>query len=138
MHIVYKCIGGDQDFTHTISITGQNDKAPEFNKPSYEATITKLMPVDVPLHFVDTTLDITATDGDFVCVGESCFDDDTSSNEVKTCIVEDDKEKIINCEPRAEGDAYRIFLTLKKRIEYLDTTSYTFKIKVQVRAKLYK
>merc|ERR1711892_1422395 len=129
--ITYTCNGNDNAVSHIISITGQNNRAPEFNQQSYEATITKLMPPDVPLHFVDTTLDITAEDLDFVAADPN--DNDTSDNTVATCIVSDDPEDVIKCEAQQEGESenYRMFVSLKKKIDTLPGSSYDFKLEAQ-------
>ena len=98
------------------------------------------MPPDVPLHFVDTTLDITAMDDDFVCTEPDCNTDDTSNNIVASCIVEGDTEDVIKCEPKQEGDSglYRMFVSLKKSIDNLAGSSYTFKLKAQVSKQMQK
>merc|ERR1711892_959375 len=127
--ITYTCNGAVTDYKHKISIKGTNNRAPEFNKESYEATITKLMPPNVPLHFVDTTLDITAEDHDFV----SNKTGDTSNHIVAKCIVEEDTEQFIKCEAQKEEDSekYRMFVSLKKKIDTIGDSSYSFKLKAQ-------
>ena len=116
---------------HTISISGNNNRPPVFSSDTYSATITKRMPPDVPLHFVDTSLDITAEDGDFV--SESPNTDDTSNN-VVICSVEDDPENVIKCEAKMEeaNGPYRMFLSLTKPIDYMAGSSYTFKLSAKV------
>ena len=98
------------------------------------------MPPDVPLHFVDTTLNITATDADFVCAQEDCNTDDNSNSIVATCIVEEDTEDVMNCEARKDEDSglYRMFVSLKKSIDYMQDSSYAFKLKAEVSEQLQK
>ena len=92
------------------------------------------MPPDVPLHFVDTSLNITATDADFVCAQEDCNTDDNSNNIVATCIVVEDTEDVINCEAMREEDTglFRMIVSLKKYIDYMPASSYSFILKAQV------
>merc|ERR1711892_1180762 len=129
--ITYTCNGTVEDYNHIISIAGENNRKPEFDKATYEATITKLMPPDVPLHFVDTTLDILAVDHDYVNVNAE--PDDTSNNTVATCIVGGDSESVIKCEAQKEGDSemYRMFVSLKKKIDTLPGSSYAFTLEAQ-------
>ena len=85
-------------FQHPIVIVGQNNKPPVFNQPSYEAQISKQMPPEVPIHFIDESFVITAVDNDFVA--PEPLSDDTSNNIVTKCIVEGDEENAIKCEVR--------------------------------------
>ena len=56
------------------------------------------MPPGVPIHFFDESFVVTAVDHDFV--SPELLSDDTSINNITTCIVEGDEENAIKCEVR--------------------------------------
>ena len=116
---------------HIISIEGQNSRPPVFSQDSYEATISKVLPPDVPFHFVDETFDITAEDHDFVAPN-----DVDSNNTVAVCTVEEDSDGAIQCglEKMEGSEAYRVLLSLKKHIDNFIGLSYSFKLKTQVKS----
>ena len=90
------------------------------------------MPPGVPIHYVDSTLDIIAIDNDFVCQVK-CNDPDDSNNFVQ-CFVEGDEKKIINCEAKEEDGSYRMFVSLNKSFESIGYSgnSYDFKLLAKV------
>ena len=126
-------------FQHTIKIAGLNDLAPEFDKAEYSGSISKSLPPNVPLHFIDSDLTITVTDHDYVNPSPPRPDDDTSCDEVQeTCEVVD--TDLIDCktEATAEEGVYNVILSLNKRIDDYSNESLTFKIRAKVRPKYVK
>ena len=75
------------------------------------------------------------TTGDHDFVSPELLSDDTSINNITTCIVEGDEENAIKCEVKKEetGEAYRMWVSLKKHIDNIEGDSYSFQLKAQVR-----
>ena len=112
---------------------------PEFEKEEgYVASVSKALPPNVPLHFIDSNLTILAFDRDFILPNRD--DSDTSCNEIQeVCDVNDEWKDVIECTTEksleAEEGVYNVIISFKKRVDYISEDSLNFNVTVKVKEK---
>ena len=112
---------------------------PVFEKEEgYVGSVSKALPPNVPLHFIDSSLTILAFDRDFI-LPSTTDDADTSCNEIQeVCDVNDEWKDVIECTTEksleAEG-VYNVIISFKKRVDYISEDSLNFNVTVKVKEK---
>ena len=106
----------------------------------YVGSVSKALPPNVPLHFIDSNLTILAFDRDFILPNTSRDDADTSCNEIQeVCDVNDEWKDVIECTTEksleAEEGRYNIIISFKKRVDYISEDSLNFNVTVKVKEK---
>ena len=114
---------------------------PEFEKEEgYVGSVSKALPPNVPLHYIDSNLTILAFDRDFILPNTSRDDADTSCNEIQeVCDVNDEWKDVIECTTEksleAEEGVYNVIISFKKRVDFISENSLKFLLTVKVKEK---
>ena len=112
---------------------------PVFEKEEgYVGSVSKALPPNVPLHFIDSNLTILAFDRDFILPNRD--DSDTSCNEIQeVCDVNDEWKDVIECTTEksleAEEGVYNVIISFKKRVDFISENSLKFLLTVKVKEK---
>ena len=61
--VQYTCVDGtEEQIEHVVQVEGQNNKGPIMEKADYSASIPRLLPPSIPLHYVDQSFNVFARD----------------------------------------------------------------------------
>ena len=61
--VQYTCVDGTkEEIEHVVQVTGQNNRGPIMEQADYSASIPRLLPPSIPLHYVDQSFNVFARD----------------------------------------------------------------------------